>query len=99
MVDAGVGTLGNTVMTDRRSAWAGRAAVVCALSLAACSGGGLTGGSNPFGGASEVEITFVSAANTWDLNKDNTVTCDEWKAYATQSFREGSAATAASTVP
>lgn len=76
-------------MIDRRSAWLKRAAAVCALTVAACSSGGIGSSGSPFGGASEVDVTFVSAANTWDLNKDNVVTCDEWKAYATQLFREG----------
>jgi hypothetical protein len=75
-------------MIDRRSAWLARASAACAITLAACSGGGITGGGNPFGGASETDVTFVSAANTWDLNKDNVVTCDEWKAYVTQLLRE-----------
>ena len=47
--------------------------------------------SSPFASASGLELTFISAAQTWDLNKDNVVTCDEWKAYSTQAFREGDA--------
>lgn len=43
---------------------------------------------NPFGGASvsEIDRVFLAAAGTWDRNKDGVVTCDEWKAYATELF-------------
>lgn len=64
--------------------------------LAACSGGSssLGGGglSNPFSsGPSDFDVTFLSASSTWDLNKDGTVTCDEWKQYATEIFKEADA--------
>ncbi len=61
-----------------------------AAGLAACGGGsGLGGGfSNPFSqGTSDFDMTFLTASSTWDLNKDGTVTCDEWKQYATEIFR------------
>ena len=29
---------------------------------------------------------FITAAPTWDLNKDGSVTCDEWKAYTGELF-------------
>ena len=29
---------------------------------------------------------FLMAAGNWDRNKDGIVTCDEWKAYATELF-------------
>lgn len=54
-----------------------------ALMLAGCQAG-----STPFSGPSDLERTFVDAAQTWDLNKDNVVTCEEWKQYVTTSFRE-----------
>lgn len=44
--------------------------------------------SSPFASASGLELTFISAAQTWDLNKDNVVTCDEWKQYLATSFGE-----------
>ena len=44
--------------------------------------------SSPFAGASTRELTFISAAQTWDLNKDNVVTCDEWKQYLASSFQD-----------
>lgn len=71
------------------------------LGLAAAIGCGLTGCggapalpsmSNPFSkGMSDFDLTFLSASSTWDLNKDGTVTCDEWKQYATQAFQEADA--------
>lgn len=54
----------------------------CALAVGGCQSG------SPFAGASGVEVTFISAAQTWDLNKDNVVTCDEWKQYLATSFGE-----------
>jgi hypothetical protein len=62
-----------------------RPAVLAFALLAA----GCASQSNPFGNLSEVDATFLSAAGTWDVNKDNVVTCDEWKQYAMQLFREG----------
>lgn len=64
--------------------------------LSACGGGPSIGGgggglglSNPFSkGTSDFDMTFLSASSTWDLNKDGNVTCDEWKQYATEIFRE-----------
>jgi Ca2+-binding EF-hand superfamily protein len=58
------------------------ALVAGTLLLAACST------SAPFGGASDFDRTFIGAAQTWDLDKNGVVTCDEWKRYAATSFRE-----------
>ena len=41
------------------------------------------------GGPSEIDRTFLIAAGNWDRNKDGNVTCDEWKAYATELFEIG----------
>lgn len=57
-------------------------AVTLGLALAGCQSG------SPFSGASSVELVFISAAQTWDLNKDNVVTCDEWKQYLASSFAD-----------
>jgi hypothetical protein len=35
---------------------------------------------------SETDRVFLMAAGSWDRNHDNVVTCDEWKAYATELF-------------
>lgn len=62
-------------------------AIVGALLVAGCGGGGGVSGLNPFGGGfGDVDAVFLAAAGTWDLNKDGVVTCDEWKAYAAELF-------------
>lgn len=35
---------------------------------------------------SETDRVFLMAIGSWDRNRDNVVTCDEWKAYATELF-------------
>ena len=45
--------------------------------------GSITGNSKSI---SESDRVFLMAAGSWDRNKDNQVTCDEWKAYATELF-------------
>jgi hypothetical protein len=47
--------------------------------------------STPFGSASDFDRTFIGAAQTWDLDKNSIVTCEEWKQYATTSLREADA--------
>jgi len=49
--------------------------------LAGCSNSMM---SSLSGGPSDVDRTFLLAAGNWDRNKDGTVNCDEWKAYATE---------------
>lgn len=49
---------------------------------------GCGGASNPFSSSSDFDRTFIGAAQTWDLNKDGSVSCDEWKQYTSTSFRE-----------
>ncbi|MGE5267783.1 MAG: EF-hand domain-containing protein [Deltaproteobacteria bacterium] len=52
--------------------------------LAGCSSmPSLTGAS-----ASSMDRTFISAAQTWDFDKDGSVTCDEWKNYVATLVRE-----------
>jgi hypothetical protein len=65
-------------------------AVVWGGALAACGGGSaLPSLSSPFAkGTSDFDLTFLSASSTWDMNKDGTVTCDEWKQYATELLQE-----------
>jgi hypothetical protein len=55
-----------------------RAAFVSALLLVlgGCSSAGLP----------DTDRVFLSAAGGWDRNRDGVVTCDEWKAYATELF-------------
>lgn len=74
-------------MTPRARAFA---AVGALLSLAACGSTPLpsVGSINPFNSnkVSETDRVFLMAAGSWDRNRDNTVTCDEWKAYAVELF-------------
>lgn len=51
--------------------------------LAACS----SFGSSPLGSASSTDVAFVNASQTWDLDKNGTVTCEEWKSYAQSELR------------
>ena len=49
--------------------------------------GGCSAGA-PFSKANDFDRTFISAAQTWDLDKNGSVGCDEWVQYLQQSFRE-----------
>lgn len=60
------------------------AAGLLASALVGCSGGGIS--SLTGNAVSETDRMFLSAAGSWDRNKDSSVTCDEWKAYATELF-------------
>lgn len=68
-------------------------AVAASLTLAACSSspmasiGSITGTNK----VSETDRVFLMAAGSWDRNRDNNVTCDEWKAYATELFNAADA--------
>jgi len=59
------------------------AALLAAVVLAGCQSGNAL-----FSGPTQLDITFINAAQTWDLNKDNVVTCEEWKQYLATSFKE-----------
>ncbi len=60
---------------------------VCAAVLAAFVAAGCTA-SSPFSNSNDFDRTFIGAAQTWDLDKNSVVSCDEWKQYASTSFRE-----------
>ena len=65
-------------------------ALCAATSMAACGTSPLKSMSsmNPFSNnLAETDRVFLMAAGSWDRNHDNTVTCDEWKAYVTDLFR------------
>ncbi|HMN36871.1 MAG TPA: histidine kinase [Hyphomicrobium sp.] len=67
------------------------AALALPLAAAGCSGAKLptVGSINPFSSSktiSETDRVFLMAAGSWDRNRDNQVTCDEWKAYANELF-------------
>jgi Ca2+-binding EF-hand superfamily protein len=78
----------NRLTAPVRRAWllgaAAAALVVCGCSSAPS----ISSIGSPFGSSSSVDRTFVSAAQTWDFDKDGTVTCDEWKNYLTSLVRE-----------
>lgn len=63
--------------------------LLATLALAGCGGaklpsmGSITGNSKSI---SDTDRVFLMAAGSWDRNRDNQVTCDEWKAYATELF-------------
>lgn len=65
-----------------RNALAISAALAASVAAAACGGA-----TSPFSKAPSTDLVFVSAAQTWDLNKDNSVTCDEWVQYTTELFQ------------
>ena len=65
-------------------------AAAATLVLAACSSSPLSSigsiGSIGKKSISDSDRVFLMAAGSWDRNRDNIVTCDEWKAYATELF-------------
>ena len=61
------------------------------LALVLAQGACTTGGMSPFASASPIDKEFVAAAVTWDLNRDGDVTCEEWKRYVADLFREADA--------
>lgn len=65
--------------------------ICAALAAAGCGGNPFSGGGSPFSKASSNELLFVSAAPTWDLDKNNAITCEEWQRYTTELFTEGDA--------
>jgi hypothetical protein len=46
----------------------------------------LAGCSSSSSSLGEVDRVFLSAAGSWDRNRDGIVTCDEWKSYAGELF-------------
>jgi Ca2+-binding EF-hand superfamily protein len=62
------------------------ASLLAAMLLSACSTV-----SSPFSNSNDDDRVFIAAAQTWDLNKDGTVTCDEWKQYVATAVREADA--------
>lgn len=58
--------------------------------MAACSTSPLSSigslGSLGSNKVSDTDRVYLIAAGSWDRNRDNVVTCDEWKAYAAELF-------------
>ena len=66
-------------------------AFVAAAALGGCGSNPIKSlqSANPFtkgNNLSDIDRVFLMAAGSWDRNHDNKVTCDEWKAYATELF-------------
>ncbi len=65
-------------------------AMIAGLALSACSTAQMPtiGSINPFAHKqlSDVDRAFLQAAGSWDTNRDNVVTCNEWKSYAEDLF-------------
>lgn len=56
--------------------------------IAGCSSNPI-GSANPFSsGPDTFDVTFISATETWDMDKDSVVTCAEWQQYALSIFKE-----------
>ncbi len=69
-------------------------ALLAAAAVSACSSSPLPsiGSINPFSNSiPDTDRVFLMAAGSWDRNRDNNVTCDEWKAYATELFNSADA--------
>lgn len=60
----------------------------CLALLPGAIAGGCASSSNPFSNTSNFDRTFIGAAQTWDLDKNGSVSCDEWARYVATSFRE-----------
>jgi Ca2+-binding EF-hand superfamily protein len=61
----------------------------CGVLLAGCSSallGAGCAGTPP--GPSGIEGTFIRAVQTWDVNHDGKVSCEEWRTYAASLFKE-----------
>ena len=59
--------------------------------LPAALAGGCASGGNPFNNTSDFDRTFIAAAQTWDLDKNGSVSCDEWARYVSSEFRQADA--------
>lgn len=70
------------MMPRRTLRWLPGLALAPGLVLGGCAA------KSPFGNASEFDRTFISAAQTWDLDKNGSVSCDEWAQYVRTSVRE-----------
>ena len=69
---------------------AARRMLQCGLLLAGCSSallGAGCAGTSP-GLSDTIEGSFIRAAQTWDLNHDGEVTCEEWRIYAASLFKD-----------
>ncbi|MGE0025140.1 MAG: EF-hand domain-containing protein [Hyphomicrobium sp.] len=70
-------------MNERRSLCTAACLALLAATLSGCASGG-----NPFKNTSDFDRTFIGAAQTWDLDKNGSVSCEEWVQYVSASVRE-----------
>jgi EF hand len=81
-----LGALGTGAMKKEKRAggfaWRPRSAVLLIMALSGCSGASSLG---------DVDRVFLSAAGSWDTNRDGVVTCDEWRQYANDLFTSADA--------
>lgn len=56
--------------------------VASSLVLCACASGGARNAKS----SDSNTRSFIQAAGTWDFDRDGTVSCNEWKGYATRQF-------------
>jgi len=49
---------------------------------------GCGGNASPLDSASATDRAFIAAETTWDLNRDGSVTCNEWKQYVASLLKE-----------
>jgi Ca2+-binding EF-hand superfamily protein len=81
----GTGLEGRTGMAqrcaDKIRGWPALA-LWAAFALSGCAA------SSPFSSNNDFDRTFIGAAQTWDLDKNSTVTCDEWARYVSTSLQE-----------
>lgn len=68
----------------------GRAKLALQLAVAGPAGCA-SHGKSPLASATPLEREFAAAAITWDLNKDGDVTCEEWRQYLADLFRDADA--------
>jgi Ca2+-binding EF-hand superfamily protein len=59
----------------------------CGLLLAGCTSALLCAGTSP-GLSLTIEGAFIARVQTWDLNHDGYVTCEEWRTYAVSLFEK-----------
>jgi Ca2+-binding EF-hand superfamily protein len=72
------------MLTFRASQMRKTGQIVIGLAVAGLAVGACSSIPSLSGGPSEIDRIFLVAAGNWDRNKDGIVSCDEWKAYATE---------------
>jgi hypothetical protein len=58
----------------------------CLPALALSAAAALVAGCSSGNSLGDVDRVFLSAAGSWDRDRDGVITCDEWRAYAGELF-------------